>query len=127
MKEICTKYESLFIFGTEQDLQAHLELCPDCQIEHEKMQKVANLVKEVRPLYRKKTFNNRIKLKVAACFVILTCSFWTYSYYINSNSQYTNKMIAELNYESELLIKDGHSLIADQGLPTDEYGLLATE
>ncbi|MDD3013870.1 MAG: hypothetical protein PHC34_09230 [Candidatus Gastranaerophilales bacterium] len=120
MKEICTKYESLFIFGTEQDLQTHLELCPDCKIEHEKMQKVANLVKEVKPLYRKKSLNNRIKLKIAASFIILTCSFWVYN-------SYTNEMIAQLNYESELLIKNGQSLIADQGLPTDEYGLLRTE
>jgi hypothetical protein len=120
MKETCTKYESLFIFGTEQDLQAHLELCPDCRAEHEKMQKVANLVKEVKPLYRKNLFNDKIKLKIAACFIIMVCSFWAYN-------QYTSLNIAKLNYESDLLITNGDSLIADQGLPTDEYGLLTTE
>jgi len=120
MKEICTKYESLFIFGTEQDLQAHIELCPDCRIEHEKMLKVTNLVREVKPLYRKNSFNNKIMLKIAACFIIFTCSLWAYN-------NYTNKVIAELNYESELLLDNGSSMIANQGLPTDKYGLLATE
>lgn len=120
MKDTCTKYESLFIFGNEQDLQAHIQLCPDCREEHEKMQKVASIVKEVKPLYRKNPLNNKIKLKIAACFIIMACSFWAYD-------NYTNKTIAQLNYESELLIKSGHSLIEDQGLPTDEYGLLTTE
>jgi hypothetical protein len=120
MKETCKKYESLFIFGTEQDLQAHIEVCPDCRIEHEKMQKVANLVKEVKPLYKKSSFNNKIILKIAACFIIVMSSFLAYS-------NYTNKLVADLNNESELLINHGQSLIADQGLPTDKYGLLATE
>jgi hypothetical protein len=120
MKEKCTKYESLFIFGTEQDLAAHLEVCSDCKAEHEKMHKVSNLVKEVKPLYNRNTGNNKILLKFAACFIIMIGSFFAYN-------GYNNKMIAELNYESEILVNSGHSIITDTGLPTDEYGLIAAE
>lgn len=120
MSEKCNKYESLFIFGSEEDFNLHLAECECCRSEHEKMQKISGLVKEVKPFYNKKSLHNRIIIKAAACFMIMMCSFWAYN-------TYNTQMIAELNYESEILIKNGRSMITDAGLPTDDYGLIITE
>lgn len=119
MSEKCSKYESLFIFGSEEDLNLHLAECQVCRSEHEKMQKVSALVKEVKPLYKKGS-NNKIILNAAACFVLMILSFMAYN-------NYNNMVIAELNRESDVLVNSGHSMITDNGLPTDDYGLILTE
>ena len=40
MDKKCTKYEALFTFRSEEELEEHLQNCPECRAEHEKMQKV---------------------------------------------------------------------------------------
>ena len=74
MTEKCTKYEALFVFASEEDLQEHLKICPDCQSEHEQMNKISGLVKEVKPFISKKS-SNKIFLKAVAGFTILFLSF----------------------------------------------------
>ena len=47
MTKKCDKYEALFKFADEETLMAHLAECEDCRAEHEKMQRVSELIKEV--------------------------------------------------------------------------------
>ena len=42
MNNKCPKYEGLFIFSTEEELKKHIEECPDCKAEHEKMERVSD-------------------------------------------------------------------------------------
>ena len=102
MSEKCNKYESLFVFSTEEELENHIKLCEDCRNEHEKMRMTADIVKEVAPYYGKNRHNNVIKL--AAGIIII---FLAYFILFNENKAY------EID-----------SVISEMGLPTDEYGLL---
>lgn len=134
MSEKCSKYESLFIFGSTEDFNEHVKSCPDCQREHEKMEKVSDLVKEVAPFIKdtrkiavSKQFNSKIYLKAAAGFVILFLSFSVI--YFNQphlEKNYVACMEAKSAQEADVIIKD-KSIIAQMGLPIDEYGLLAVE
>ena len=54
MDNKCSKYESLFIFSDEEKLTEHLNECEDCKIEQKKMEKVSELIQEVKPYYLKK-------------------------------------------------------------------------
>lgn len=118
MKPKCEKYESLFVFGTEEELAKHLEICEDCQQEHFKAQKIQNLVKEASSYYKnKKNRKNIIKsnlVKIAAGFTIL---FLTY---FSASQLFINDKLNE--YDLSYLEKE--SVISEMGLPTDEYGLL---
>ena len=49
MKDKCTKYEALFTFANEETLRQHIETCEDCRKEQEKMDKVSELIGEVKP------------------------------------------------------------------------------
>ena len=51
MTEKCNKYEAIFTFGNEEMMKSHLQNCPECQKEQEQMDKVSDLLKEVRPYY----------------------------------------------------------------------------
>ena len=64
MTEKCTKYEALFTFGNEETLKSHIESCEDCRHEQEIMDKVSDLLKEVKPYYKTKR-QNVLKLKMA--------------------------------------------------------------
>ena len=46
MDKKCSKYEGLFIFSDEETLKKHIEECPECRAEHEKMQKVSELIEK---------------------------------------------------------------------------------
>lgn len=114
MKEKCTKYEALFTFGNEETLKEHVETCEDCRKEQERMDKVSELLREVKPYYIKKR-KNTAKLKAAcAMFAILFCG----------------TTLGVLNFNSDIsdIIKYGNTLSAeDLGLPVDVYGLLMVE
>ena len=74
MKEKCSKYEALFTFRSEDELLEHVQNCEDCRIEHEKMQKISDLIQEVKPYYKKKR-KNFAKLKAAcALFLVTVCA-----------------------------------------------------
>lgn len=113
MVDKCNKYEGLFVFGSEDDLQEHLKVCPDCQKEHEEIQKVSVLVKEVKPFIRKKSQRPKIKLKVAACFFTLILGFGMINFLTPKDINQNKTSLA-----TEI------SPVAQMGLPTDEYGLL---
>lgn len=122
MTEKCNKYQPLFIFASEDALFEHLKVCPDCRKEHEQMENVANLVKEVKPYIKKETKLLKIKFpsQIAACFIVAILCFFAitnYSYYIASKND---------NDEALALVKQD-SISTQMGVPTDEYGLINTE
>ena len=110
----CTKYEALFTFADEKTFQEHIKNCPDCKAEHEKMQKVSDLIKEVRPqfLEHRKTM---AKLKIACAIFAMCLSATTLG-------------IVNLNTDISDTIKYGSTLTAqDLGLPVDSYGFIMVE
>ena len=114
MNEKCTKYEALFTFGSDETLKEHLKTCEDCQKEQEVMEKVSDLLKEVRPYYKAKR-RNVVKLK-AACAVFTILLSGTTLGVINFNTDISDT------------IKYGTTLSAeDYGFPVDSYGFLMVE
>lgn len=114
MENKCTKFESLFTFRTEDELLEHIKTCPDCKLEYEKMQKVSQLIKEVKPYYKRQK-KNFARLKVAcAMFLIMICT--------------TTLGVINLNTDVSDTLKYGYSLSSeDLGLPVDSYGLIYLE
>ncbi len=114
MKEKCTKYEALFTFRSEEELLKHVEECEDCKLEHEKMQKVSDLLKEVKPYYREKRKNfAKVKIACALCMLMLSG---------------TTLGVINLNTDVSDTLKYGTTLSAeDLGLPVDSYGLITVE
>ena len=114
MNEKCSKYEALFTFGNEETLKEHVNSCEDCHKEQEVMDKVSDLLKEVRPYYKVKR-RNVVKLKAAcAVFAILLSG--------------TTLGVINLNTDISDTIKYGTTLSAeDYGFPVDSYGFLMVE
>ncbi len=114
MKDRCTKYEGLFIFGDEETLIQHIENCEDCRKEQEVMDKVSELLKEVKPYYISKR-RNTAKLKIACAMLTIMLSTVTMG-------------VVNFNTDISDIIKYGNTLSAeDLGLPVDAYGLLMVE
>lgn len=114
MDKKCTKYEALFTFRSEEDLMEHIKTCPDCQEEHEKMQKISELLQEVKPYYISKR-KNLAKLKIA-CALLMIFITGTTAGLINLNSDISDTL------------KYGATLSAeDMGLPVDSYGLITID
>lgn len=114
MKEKCTKYEALFTFRSQEELEQHIQECEDCRLEHEKMLKVSELLQEVKPYYKEKR-KNLAKIKVACALFLLMTSGTT---------------LGLINYNTDISdnIKYGTTLSAeDLGLPVDTYGLITVE
>lgn len=114
MKEKCTKYEALFTFRSEEELLEHVKNCEDCRLEHEKMQKVSELLQEVKPYFREKR-KNLAKIKVACALFMLMLSGTTLG-------------VINFNHDISDTLKYGSALSAeDLGLPVDSYGLIYIE
>ncbi len=112
MDKKCTKYEALFTFGTEEDLMAHIEQCPDCAKEHEQMQKISSLVQEVKPYYKKRRKNTQV-FKIACTLLFLIFGSLSFTF---------------MNTDVSDTLKYGTTLSAeDLGLPVDSYGLIMVE
>ena len=114
MENKCSKYEGLFIFSDEMALEQHLAECEECRLEHEKMQKVSELISEVKPYYTKK--KNALR-KLRAVAAVLVVVFFSATFGVI----YSNDDLADsLMY--------GQSLSAeDLGFPVDSYGLLMVD
>lgn len=114
MTDKCSKYEALFTFSDEEILKHHIENCEDCKKEQELMDKVSDLLKEVKPYYISKR-KNTAKLKIAcAMAAIMLCT----------------AVMGVVNFNTDVsdIIKYGNTLSAeDLGLPVDAYGLLMVE
>lgn len=114
MKDKCTKYEALFTFRTEEELNEHIQECDDCRLEHEKMQKVSSLLQEVKPYFKERR-KNLAKIKVACALFMLMFSGTTLGV-INFNTDVSDTLKYGTTLSSE-----------DLGLPVDSYGLIAVE
>ena len=110
----CSKYEALYTFGNEETLKAHVETCEDCKREQEELNKVSELLKEVKPYYIAKR-KRKAKFKAAcAIFAILFSG--------------TTLGVINLNTDISDMIKYGNTLSADDlGFPVDSYGLIMVE
>lgn len=110
-KNYCDKYEGLFIFHGDDELNKHLQDCSYCKSQHEKYIKLSSLIKEAAPAYfaKKKIEKTAMIKKIACCFLVfsLLTSFSAYKFY--ENNQY-------------YAINSDESYITSLGLPTDEYG-----
>jgi len=112
MTKKCDKYEALFKFADEETLMAHLEECEDCRAEHEKMQRVSELIKEVKPQFKKQKYT---KVKVA-CLLFLTLVGGA------------TLEITDANYGILDTIKYGDELtLEDLGFPVDDYGMIKVD
>ena len=114
MDKKCSQYEALFTFRSEEELMEHVQNCPECREEHERMQKVSELLQEVKPYYQKRK-KNFAKFKAAcALFLIMACG--------------TTLGLINFNTEISDTLKYGSALSAeDLGLPVDSYGLIYIE
>jgi len=109
MTDKCNKFEALFTFSDEKTLMEHIAQCEDCRAEYEKMNKVSELIKEVKPHYKKERFT---AVKVACLLFAFIIGGVTFQ-------------IADTNYGIVDTIKYGQQFTAeDLGFQTDEYGLL---
>ncbi|MCM1339119.1 MAG: hypothetical protein NC191_05565 [Muribaculaceae bacterium] len=114
MNKKCSKYEALFTFRSEQELNDHIQNCEDCRLEHEKMLRVSELLQEVKPYYKTRR-KNLAKIKVACALFMLTISTATVG-------------VINLNTDVSDTLKYGTTLSSeDLGLPVDSYGLISLE
>jgi hypothetical protein len=114
MDNKCSKYESLFIFSDEDKLNEHINECEDCRKEHEKMQKISDLIQEVKPYYLKKRSNlKKMRAIAAALFIVLFAGTFGFVY--------TNEDLSDALMYGETLTAE------DLGFPVDSYGLLMVD
>ena len=112
MKEKCNKFEALFTFSDEETLMRHIAECEDYRKEYEKMNRVSELIKEVKPHYKK----NKIQAIKVACVL--------FAIFIGG----TTLEVANSHYNIVDTIKYGQQFTAeDLGFQTDEYGLLMVD
>jgi hypothetical protein len=120
MKFSCDKYESLFVFGLDGELEEHLKICDDCRIEHEKQQEIKSLINEVAPFIKSKPSKTKkcyySLVRIAATFFIafLAFSLIKTNFVLQNTHQGNNSGKAD-------------SVISKMGLPTDDYGLLMVD
>lgn len=114
MDKKCSKYEGLFIFSDENTLNEHLQECEECRLEHEKMQKVSELIGEVKFYYKKKS--RRVQKMKAICAMLFLMFFTATFGIISSDSDFADALMY------------GDTLTAeDLGFPVDSYGLLMVD
>ncbi len=114
MNQKCTKYEALFTFANDETLKEHVQNCEDCKKEQDLMDRVSEILSEVKPYYKAKR-RNMLKLKAACVVSVLLFSSATLGL-INFNTDISDT------------IKYGSTLSAeDFGFPVDSYGLLMVE
>jgi len=114
MKDKCQKFEGLFVFSDEETLKKHIAECPECAEEARKMEKVSELLKEVRPYFvEKRKHFATLKIACAISFILFAGTIIG----ITGFNQDVNDMI---RYGTELEA-------GDLGLPVDDYGFLLVE
>ena len=114
MKEKCIKYEALFTFADAKTLNEHLQECEDCKKEQAKMDRVSELINEVKPFYKKKRTAPH-HLKVACILFALVIGGASIG-------------VVGTNQDMMDYIKYGETLSAeDYGFPVDSYGFLLVE
>lgn len=114
MENKCSKYEGLFIFSDEATLEEHLKECPDCRAEHEKMQKVSDLISEVKFYYKLRA--KKIRKIKAVCLALCLICMSTSIGIVSEDTDFVDALMY------------GQSLSAEElGFPVDSYGLLMVD
>ncbi len=114
MDKKCSKYEGLFVFSDEETLNKHLSECEECRLEHEKMQKVSELIGEVKFAYRLKSRKVRkLRAVCAAALILFSTAFFGV---ISSDGDLADSLM----YGETLSVED-------LGFPVDSYGLLMVD
>ena len=88
--------------------------CPDCRAEHEKMQKVSNLIGEVKFHYKLRAKKIR-KIKavcLALCLICMSTSFGI----VTDDTDFVDALMYGQTLSAE-----------DLGFPVDSYGLLMVD
>lgn len=115
MKEKCTKYEALFKFRDEKELEEHIKTCPECQKEQEKMEKISSLIQEVKPYYIKKRKDSFGRMKVA-CILGL-------GLFVGVLLGHFAQFVMPTNTNSYDVSSSSYS-VNEYGMPIDSYGLI---
>lgn len=110
----CNGYEAMYTFLNDEDFERHLKECPQCAKEHEKMQKVSDLIQEAKTYIKQKRKNTRVLVSAAAFFVAV---FATLSVPLC--------MVGIDAYDN--LVAQNTMDVQELGLPVDEYGFLYIE
>lgn len=115
MENKCNKYEAYFTFSNEEDFQKHLQECEDCRKQFEKEQRLSELIKDSASTYNKLKQKNSLKksLVKTACALLV---FSTLGLYTGINLQEKSE------YQKFMTNNTETSIIAQEGLPTDEFG-----
>lgn len=114
MTDECSKYESIFTFRTEKELLEHIKICPQCAKVQEKMDRVSELIQEVKPHYLKK--QNKKRVRAAACIAFFLMLGVTTLTLAGMNSDITDTLMYGTTLSAE-----------DLGFPVDSYGLISVE
>ena len=114
MDNKCTKYEGLFVFSDDETLKKHIEECDECRKEAEKMEKVSDLLDEVKFYYHSKN-KKRPKFRVACAILLLLFSTLTAGIVVSNDD-----ILDSLKYGDTLSAED-------LGFPVDSYGLLMVD
>ena len=114
MDNKCSKYEGLFVFSSDEKLKEHIEECDNCRAEQKKMDRISELIQEVKPYYTRK--KNRLRRLRAVAAVLLVVLFSTTFGFLYSNEDLADSLM----YGDTLTA-------ADLGFPVDSYGLLMVD
>ncbi len=114
MKNNCSEYQKLFIFRSGEELKKHVEMCPDCKKEQEEMDKVSELLKEVKFEVLKRRAKKKAAIKIACAFLtvfLASSGLFLFGYNTNSDNKFYGEVLSAYDY----------------GFPVDSYGLIAVE
>ncbi len=114
MDKKCSKFEGLFVFSDEETLKKHLTECEECRQEQEKMDKVSELISEVKPYYLAKT-RKKLVLKAMCASILFLFSLSSFGLIENYDD-----MKDTLQYGTTLSAED-------LGFPVDSYGLIVVD
>ena len=116
MENNCSKYEELFVSGSQKELEEHIKECEICRLEHESQLKVSSLLDEVKMYYYAKRKKRMVRLRAACAVMFLVFSMISVTgWALNSDD-----LLDTLKY--------GDTLSAEElGFPVDSYGLLMVD
>lgn len=114
MDKKCSKYEGLFVFSDDETFRKHLAECEECRKEQEKMDRVSELISEVKPYYQAKT-KRKLILKAMCASMLFVFSL-------------TSIELIENYDDMKDTLQYGETLSAeDLGFPVDSYGLIVVD
>ena len=116
MENQCSKYEELFVFGSKEELEKHLQECEICKKEDELQKNVSSLLDEVKMYYYSKRKKRMVRLRAACAVMFLFFSLFSVTGWVLNDDDILDTL------------KYGDTLSAeDLGFPVDSDGLLMVD